>query len=240
VTAEGSHSGLVRAPAKRLPWVTGVEGSNPSPSASRNCAMAKAGYWDEIWSNHPLRSANSFARRTYRLIEARNLRTLLDLGSADGRDSLYFHKKGLQVTAADHSETAIRKLRERNPDINCLLTDIRDLNLRENSFDVVYTYLSLHYFDDETTRRIFDNLHGIMKKGGLFLAKVKSVDDRLFGKGERVGENMYRTGHTRHFFSREYMLELLERYRYEVIRVRKTSSSYHGYKSSFIEAVATK
>ena len=30
---EGSHSGLVRAPAKRLPWVTGVEGSNPSPSA---------------------------------------------------------------------------------------------------------------------------------------------------------------------------------------------------------------
>jgi hypothetical protein len=32
-TAEGSHSGLVRAPAKRLPWVTGVEGSNPSPSA---------------------------------------------------------------------------------------------------------------------------------------------------------------------------------------------------------------
>jgi hypothetical protein len=25
----------VRAPAKRLPWVTGVEGSNPSPSATR-------------------------------------------------------------------------------------------------------------------------------------------------------------------------------------------------------------
>ena len=33
---EGSHSGLVRAPAKCLPWVTGVEGSNPSPSAMQN------------------------------------------------------------------------------------------------------------------------------------------------------------------------------------------------------------
>ena len=33
---EGSHSGLVRAPAKRLPWETGVEGSNPSPSAMKN------------------------------------------------------------------------------------------------------------------------------------------------------------------------------------------------------------
>jgi hypothetical protein len=34
LATEGSHSGLVRAPAKRLPWVTGVEGSNPSPSAT--------------------------------------------------------------------------------------------------------------------------------------------------------------------------------------------------------------
>jgi hypothetical protein len=31
--AEGSHSGLVRAPAKRLSRETGIEGSNPSPSA---------------------------------------------------------------------------------------------------------------------------------------------------------------------------------------------------------------
>ena len=30
---EGSHSGLVRAPAKRLSWETGIVGSNPTPSA---------------------------------------------------------------------------------------------------------------------------------------------------------------------------------------------------------------
>ena len=32
-TLEGSHSGLVRAPAKRLSWETGIVGSNPTPSA---------------------------------------------------------------------------------------------------------------------------------------------------------------------------------------------------------------
>ena len=31
---EGSHSGLVRAPAKRLSWETGIVGSNPTPSAT--------------------------------------------------------------------------------------------------------------------------------------------------------------------------------------------------------------
>ena len=33
VRGEGSHSGLVRAPAKRLSWETGIVGSNPTPSA---------------------------------------------------------------------------------------------------------------------------------------------------------------------------------------------------------------
>src|SRR3989304_667173 len=37
---EGSHSGLVRAPAKRFPWETGDEGSNPSPSAALRSASA--------------------------------------------------------------------------------------------------------------------------------------------------------------------------------------------------------
>lgn len=36
VGVEGSHSGLVRSPAKRFPWVTGDEGSNPSPSAIKS------------------------------------------------------------------------------------------------------------------------------------------------------------------------------------------------------------
>ncbi len=34
----------MRAPAKRLPWETGVEGSNPSPSASKNDKMKTTYY----------------------------------------------------------------------------------------------------------------------------------------------------------------------------------------------------
>jgi hypothetical protein len=41
MAGEGSHSGLVRAPAKRFPWVTGDEGSNPSPSAIPTLRMDK-------------------------------------------------------------------------------------------------------------------------------------------------------------------------------------------------------
>ncbi len=40
-TVEGSHSGLVRPPAKRLPWETGVVGSNPTPSATKQADLLK-------------------------------------------------------------------------------------------------------------------------------------------------------------------------------------------------------
>ncbi len=42
---EGSHSGLVRPPAKRLPWETGVVGSNPTPSAKLIYQKSPSGVW---------------------------------------------------------------------------------------------------------------------------------------------------------------------------------------------------
>ena len=98
--------------------------------------------------------------------------------------------------------------------------------------------MSLHYFDDKTTDKIFNNLHLALKKQGLLFIKCKSIDDALFGKGQKIAENMYKKGHTRHFFSKEYMSEKLKKFK--VIKISKTSSVYHNYKSAFIEAVATK
>ena len=77
-----------------------------------------------------------------------------------------------------------------------------------------------------------------MKSGGIIFIKCKSVEDALYGQGEKVGEDMYKKGHLRHFFSENYMKEKLRDFK--ILNVRKTSSVYHQYKSNFIEAVATK
>ena len=91
---------------------------------------------------------------------------------------------------------------------------------------------------DKTTNKIFTNLFSLLEKGGLIFIKCKSVDDVLFGEGEKVGENMYRKVHVRHFFTKEYMAKKLKNFK--ILKIRKTSSVYHECKSAFIEAVATK
>jgi len=200
--------------------------------------MSESNYWKNKWSNRPSEPANNFAKRAFKWVKTKNPRFLLDLGCGDGRDSIYFSNKGLKVTAVDFSESGIEKLKTQQSRINCVLKDIRNINFPENSFDVIYAHLTLHYFDDKTTSKIFNNLYKILKKGGLIFVKCKSTDDVLFGKGKKVGENMYRKGHVRHFFTKEYMTEKLKKFK--IIRVRKTSSVYHEYKSAFVEAVATK
>ncbi|MDO8523707.1 MAG: class I SAM-dependent methyltransferase [bacterium] len=195
-------------------------------------------YWKNKWSSKNAKPANSFAKRAYILIRKKKLKTVLDLGSGDGRDAIYFARKGLTVFAFDFSRGGIQKLKKDSPEVKAILGDIKKLPFKKNSFDVIYAHLSLHYFTDAETRRIFNRLHEILKKGGLLFVKCKSTDDALFGKGAKLAENVYRRGHLRHFFSREYTLQQLRKFK--VLRIAKTSSVYFRYKSSYIEAIATK
>jgi len=205
--------------------------------------MSEEEHWKTKWDKREIEEANDFARRSFSQIKDKDFKSLLDLGCGDGRDTLFFASKGLNVTSVDFSESGILKLNElikkkSLSNIKAIQTDIRKINFSDDSFDVIYAHLSLHYFDDKITTQIFDKLSRILKKGGMIFIKCKSVEDALYGQGEKVGEDMYKKGHLRHFFSEDYMKEKLRNFK--ILDVRKTSSVYHQYKSNFIEAVATK
>src|SRR3989344_5675814 len=188
-------------------------------------SMNQKEYWKTEWNKREAGSENNFARRIFSLIKS-NHKKLLDLGCGDGRDSIYFAKKGLNVTSVDFSESGIKKLNEKIKrlgikNINAVRADIKKINFKDNSFDIIYAHLSLHYFDDKTTGKIFNNLYNILNFGGLIFIKCKSTEDSLCGQGEKVGEDMYFKNHLHHFFSKDYMKEKLGKFK--ILRIRKTS-----------------
>ncbi|TSD06153.1 MAG: type 11 methyltransferase [Parcubacteria group bacterium Greene0714_7] len=195
-------------------------------------------FWKGRWRGSFILTPNPFAKRAYVLMKKKHVKRVLDLGCGDGRDSIYFARKGVAVEAFDFSESGIESLKKKNPSIKAHIGDIRKLPFKKNSFDAVYAHLSLHYFSDSETEKIFSKLHAVLKKGGLLFVKCKSTDDLLFGKGKKVAENTYRSGHVRHFFTKDYMAKQLNTFK--VLRLKKNSSSYASSKSSFIEAIAQK
>lgn len=207
-------------------------------------------YWKDKWKDTTDCKPNPFAKKAYKIIYSRYLIikekqpiTLLDLGCGDGRDSLYFAKKGFDITAMDFSESGINRLNQiiTNKKINNirpLIKDIKEINFQENSFGVIYAHLSLHFFDNEMTLQIFDKLYHCIKPKGMIFVKCKSIEDPLFEKGIKVGENMYIEEHLRHFFDKEFMKNNLKKF--NILKIKKSSSKYHNYNSNFIEAIAIK
>ncbi|HVW66437.1 MAG TPA: class I SAM-dependent methyltransferase [Candidatus Peribacteraceae bacterium] len=195
------------------------------------------------WSAKPLtRSAvNVFAKKTVRQLKPG--KRVLDLGCGYGKDSIYFARKGLNVTALDFSRVGTEHIRKEAKrlgyDIDVRYGDLsKKLPFKNGSFDAVYAHLSLHYFDDRKTQEIFEEVRRVLKPGGFFFVKCKSVDDPLYGKGKEIGTDMFLHDHVRHFFHKEFMEFLLAHW--AVLSVRRTSSTYVDYRSNFIEAIARK
>ncbi len=133
---------------------------------------------------------------------------VLELGCGSGEDSAYISRRGHWVLASDFvpQDRAWRHARAASPSLTFMLLDMRTtFPFRGAMFDVVYARLSLHYFSDEVSKRIFGEIHRVLAPHGLLAFLCKSTGDPLYGRGEQVGPDMFRLyGKVRHFFDEDF------------------------------------
>ncbi len=181
--------------------------------------MTSSSYWEdkhrrEIEANSPLsENVSQDAVETEKQLGKRS--TVLDLGCGTGYDAAYFARSGHVVTATDISASAIQhcvKTHSEKDEITFLTHNTSDpLPFENETFDLVYARLSLHYFDDETTRAVFEEIHRTLSNDGRLFFACKSTNDPLYGKGEVLDEDTYSiNGHIRHFFSTKYCQSLCQ------------------------------
>jgi ubiquinone/menaquinone biosynthesis C-methylase UbiE len=111
----------------------------------------------------------------------------------------------------------------------------------DDSFDVVYARLSLHYFKDATTRAIFNEIKRVLVPSGRLYFMCKSIDDSLYGKGEEVEPDMFELeGHVRHFFSPDYCVSLLKNAGFDGENIETGEELIYSRRSAFIKVAAKK
>lgn len=133
--------------------------------------------------------------------------SILELGAGRGQDSMYFAGRGYRVESTDLVlDDAGREFPEF---VSRKTVDIRQtLPYEDEAFDAVYAHLALHYFDSDTTSRVFDEAHRVLKPGGVFAFLVNSINDPEYETGEKIEENYFETDGTRkRYFSQKAAAE---------------------------------
>ena len=161
---------------------------------------------------------------------------VLELGCGVGVDAVYLASRVRSVTAVDFAEKLINSNAEAFKQTNlvfmaCNIT--QDLNqFQDAGFDAVYARRSLHYFDEGTTKRVFNEIHRILKPGGWLFFEGKSIHDPHVGQVAATGE-------VRHFFSESELQDWLADFEIERL-AEEPAQDFYGFPSVFLTCWARK
>ncbi len=172
--------------------------------------MSKS-YWDRVhenkysqadWSQKP----SIFATQAVQYFPESG--TLLEIGTGQGGDADFFQLQGYKVTATDYSENAVVSASKRVKNVDFQIIDTaQGLPFSDYSFDIVYSHLALHYFDAETTKKVFADIHRILKPEGIFATLTNTIEDPEIKEYsyEKLEDGFYRDpkGIEKRYFSME-------------------------------------
>lgn len=149
---------------------------------------------------------NIFAEEVLEYFPAKG--KILCLGDGQGQDGRFFAGRGYDVVSTDISGSAMEINLQKISEENIKNIEVKELNLEEDfpfqdeTFDIVYAHLSLHYFPEEVTVNIFKKIEKVLKRGGIFAAFVNSVNDPEFNTGSRLEQEYFEIeGVKKRFFS---------------------------------------
>ena len=147
-----------------------------------------------------------------------NIKHIIELGAGLGRDTIFFAKNSIKVTALDCSPTAIKIIKDKSSNlrlsnfIDVQTHDLRQkLNFNDNSFEGCYSHmLYCMAFTYSELENLNNEICRVLKKDSLNIYTARNYRDADYKKGIYHGEDLYEmNGYIVHYFSDEKIKKLL-------------------------------
>ena len=162
-------------------------------------------YWNNYYQmNHQITEPSSFAQFCFKEYLPKGAR-IVELGSGNGRDAVYFSKKGFHVIAIDQSHNA--KLLTQSKIEHDLISNLQfvESDFTNDTFesykniDVFYSRFTMHTITQKQQSKLLQNVFNKLCKGGLFLIEARTINDPLYGQGDGLSDHGFLTDHYRRF-----------------------------------------
>lgn len=169
---------------------------------------------------------------------------LLDLGAGQGQDSRFFADRGYSITGTDYSETAIELASNVKSEskIEYLVHDLKDkLPFNNEVFDVVYSHLSIQFFDDEVTESIFSEIYRVLKKGGILAIMVNTKDDPQVAVSKSLRGDLYEApdGLVKRFYTTQSLANFVSN-KFQTILLDSEGETYKDETKTLIRYIGKK
>ena len=102
-----------------------------------------------------------------------NGKKVLMLGCGTGEESKLLETFGAEpnlLTGIDLSEKSIELANKTYPNINFVVGDMNNLPFEDNTFDFVYSSLTIHY--TSTPEKVYEKVYRVLKPNGTFLFSI--------------------------------------------------------------------
>lgn len=191
---------------------------------NRKSENQQKAHWEEIFSNNQAffgEEPSEFARTSCNLFRRKKVQNVLELGCGQGRDTLFFARNGLKMTALDYAETAVETLKKGaaavgvSPSVLARPHDVRQpLPFPDASFDACYSHMLLCMeLSTAEIRLILDEIRRVLRPAGIVRYSVRSSFDKHYRTGTHLREGIYEIGgFAVHFFTEEKIRKLAKGY----------------------------
>lgn len=167
-------------------------------------------YWNKYYKNHgediEISKPSSFAQFINKEYLQKKKFKIVELGSGNGRDAIYFANLSHNVIALDQSIQAIEnKKKNLHKNINKFLhpkaVDFINEDYNEyNKIDIFYSRFSLHSITKKDEIILLPKIYNSLNRNGLLCIEVRTTKDPLFGIGQQCGQNTFmHDNHKRRF-----------------------------------------
>ncbi len=171
-------------------------------------------HWARTFTSHADmfgRVASDPAGAAMEWFQATSAAQLLELGPGQGRDTFFFARQGLEVTALDYAETGLAQITAQaeaaglDALVHVAHGDVREpLPFAAETFDAAYAHML--FCMALTTPELVElagEVHRVLRAGGILVYTVRTKDDAHFGAGIDRGDDMFEMGgFIVHFFDR--------------------------------------
>lgn len=189
-------------------------------------------HWEKKYRENPDmfgKDASYPALKAAELFAHSKAKKILELGSGQGRDTLFFARHGFHVFALDYSEEGLDTIQEKaraanlSDSLTTIYHDVRQpFPFMDNSLDGCYSHMlycmalttsELEFLSQEICR--------VLKPGGLSIYTVRHTRDPHYKTGIHRGDDMWEIGggFIVHFFCREKIEHLAKGY--EILNIEE-------------------